>query len=154
LVVVDGADKLREGAKVELANRDAAPGTKGGKGGFRKRPAGEATGGTAPGGTAPGGIAPRAGAPRAVGTDAAAGAKAPPQTPPNQAAPASAAPAPPPGGGEFASPEERRKRWAEMNARIDRGEFGEEIKKLSEDDRKQRIRELRSRREAAAPGRQ
>ena len=36
-----------------------------------------------------------------------------------------------------------------MNARIDRGEFGEEIKKLPEDERKQRMRELRQKREAA-----
>ncbi len=33
--------------------------------------------------------------------------------------------------------------------RIDRGEFGEEIKKLPEDERKQRMRELRLKREAA-----
>ena len=38
-------------------------------------------------------------------------------------------------------PEDKQKRWAEMNARIDRGEFGEEIKKLPEEERKQRMRE-------------
>ena len=47
------------------------------------------------------------------------------------------------------SPEDRAKRWAEMNARIDRGEFGEEIKKLPEDQRKQRMRELRQQRDGA-----
>jgi multidrug efflux system membrane fusion protein len=41
------------------------------------------------------------------------------------------------------SPGEKQKRWAEMNARIDRGEFGEEIKKLPEEERKQRMREMR-----------
>ena len=45
------------------------------------------------------------------------------------------------------SPEDRQKRWAEMNARIDRGEFGEEIKKLPEEERKKRMRELRAQRE-------
>lgn len=78
-VVTDGADKLREGAKVEV---------------------------TAPGGGA---------------TKQAQG----------------------PGGSDGGSPEDRQKRWAEMNARIDRGEFGEEIKKLPEEERKQRMRELR-----------
>ena len=47
------------------------------------------------------------------------------------------------------SPEDRAKRWADLNARIDRGEFGEEIKKLPEDARKQRMRELRQQREAS-----
>lgn len=51
------------------------------------------------------------------------------------------------GGG---SPEEKQKRWAEMNARIDRGEFGEEIKKLPEEERKQRMREMRHQREGGA----
>jgi multidrug efflux system membrane fusion protein len=50
------------------------------------------------------------------------------------------------------SAEERQKRWAETNARIERGEFGEEIKKLSEPERKQRMRELRRQRGAAADG--
>jgi len=42
-VVVDGADRLREGAKVELASRDPATASKGGDGarkkggGFRKK---------------------------------------------------------------------------------------------------------------------
>jgi multidrug efflux system membrane fusion protein len=45
------------------------------------------------------------------------------------------------------SAEERQKRWAETNARIDRGEFGEEIKKLPEEERKLRMREMRRSRE-------
>jgi membrane fusion protein, multidrug efflux system len=91
LVVVDGADKLREGAVVEMVVRDNSPpkegarkkrGDKGGEGGFANL-----------------------------------------------------------------SPEERAKRWQEMNARIDKGEFGEEIKKLPEEERKQRMRELRSKKQ-------
>ena len=81
LVVVDGADKLREGAAVELVVREV-PVAK------ARKPA-------------PGGAA---------------------------------------GGG---TPEERLKRWQELNARIDKGEFGEEIKKLPEEERKQKMRELR-----------
>ena len=80
LVVVDGADKLREGAAVELVVREAPP-------------------------------------------------------PPKVAARK--------GGGEGGSPEERLKRWQELNARIDKGEFGEEIKKLPEEERKQKMRESR-----------
>ncbi|MEJ1958583.1 MAG: hypothetical protein WDM70_03240 [Nitrosomonadales bacterium] len=82
-MVTDGADKLREGAKVEV--------------------------------TTPGGGVGK-GSPRSAGF----------------------------AGG---SPEERQKRWAELNARIDRGEFGEEIKKLPEEERKQRMREMRRQRE-------
>jgi multidrug efflux system membrane fusion protein len=93
-VVVDGADKLRQGAKVEVTTPSS-------------------------------GGAPRKGAPVEPGGAGAAGANA---GPPSER------------GG---SPEERQKRWAEMNARIDRGEFGEEIKKLPEEERKQRMRELR-----------
>jgi multidrug efflux system membrane fusion protein len=48
------------------------------------------------------------------------------------------------GGG---SPEEKQKRWAEINARIDKGEFGEEIKKLPEEERKLKMREMRRQRE-------
>jgi multidrug efflux system membrane fusion protein len=80
LVVVDGADKLREGAVVEMVVRDNAPP----KEGTRRKKA------------------------------------------------------------DQASPDERLKRWQEMNARIDKGEFGEEMKKLSEDERKQKMRELRA----------
>jgi len=81
LVVVDGADKLREGAAVELVVREV-PVAKARKAG----PAGGEGGGT---------------------------------------------------------PEERLKRWQELNARIDKGEFGEEIRKLPEEERKQKMRELR-----------
>jgi multidrug efflux system membrane fusion protein len=89
-VVTDGADKLREGAKVEVTT----PGARDGAGKGPRPGAGGSSGG--------------------------------------------------PGGG---TPEERQKRWAETNARIDRGEFGEEIKKLSEEERKQRMREMRKQRE-------
>ncbi len=85
LVVVDGADKLREGAVVEMVVRDNTP--------------------------------PKEG-PRRKGKGAEAG-----------------------------TPEEKAKRWQEINARIDKGEFGEEIKKLPEEERKQRMRELRSRKQ-------
>jgi multidrug efflux system membrane fusion protein len=87
LVVVDGADKLREGAVVEMVMRDNTP--------------------------------QNAGAPRS-GRAAAA---------------------------EAGTPEERLKRWQALNARIDKGEFGEEIKKLPEEERKQRMRELRSKKQ-------
>lgn len=93
LVVFDGADKLRAGAKVEVTT----PGT------------------------------------RAAAGPAARGAG---------------------GGGSGGSPEERQKRWAETNARIDRGEFGEEIKKLPEEERKQRMREMRRGREGGGPAAQ
>ena len=84
-VVTDGADKLREGAKVEVTT----PGAREGAG---KEPRGLAG----------------------------------------------------PGGG---SADERQRRWAETNARIDRGEFGEEMKKLPEEERKQRMREMRRQRD-------
>jgi multidrug efflux system membrane fusion protein len=90
LVVVDGADKLREGAVVEMVVRDNTPPKerrKRGDKGVEKAGEKSDKGGT---------------------------------------------------------PEERAKRWQETNARIDKGEFGEEIKKLSEEERKQRMRELRS----------
>ena len=61
------------------------------------------------------------------------------------------APAAPPGGGD-GSMDERRRRWAEINARIDRGEFGEEIRKLPEEERRQRMRELRRQREGLGGG--
>ena len=44
---------------------------------------------------------------------------------------------------EASAEDERLKRWKALNARIDKGEFGEEIKKLPEEERKQRMRELR-----------
>ncbi|MGH8687981.1 MAG: MdtA/MuxA family multidrug efflux RND transporter periplasmic adaptor subunit [Burkholderiales bacterium] len=82
LVVVDGADKLREGAEVELVTRDAGP------------------------------------------------PKPPARKP----------------GREGLSPEEREQRWKALDERIDKGEFGEEIRKLPEEERKQRMRELRRQR--------
>jgi multidrug efflux system membrane fusion protein len=122
-VVVDGADKLREGAKVEPTSKYATPsggggGRKGGGAGDERRKAPGSTANAAPGTAA--------------------------------AVPAREAAAP--GGGQALSAEERQKRWAEMNARIDRGEFGEEIRKLPEEERKLRMRELRGPREAGGPG--
>ena len=134
VVVVDGADKLREGAKVDVTGRDGAPG----KGGARR------SDGAAKGG---GGAERRQGG----GAEGAAPAPAPGAAPASPAAPATQST--PPAGGQGPSsgmsPEDRAKRWAEVNARIDRGEFGEEIKKLPEDQRKQRMRELRQQRDGA-----
>jgi multidrug efflux system membrane fusion protein len=126
-VVVDGADKLREGAKVEPTSKYATPS---GGGGGRKGGGAGGERGKGPGAT----------------TNAAPGKAA--------AAPAGANPAQEaaPDGGQALSAEERQKRWAEMNARIDRGEFGEEIRKLPEEERKLRMRELRRQREAGGPG--
>jgi multidrug efflux system membrane fusion protein len=75
LVVVDGADRLREGATVEIVVRDSSP--------------------------------PK----------------------------------------EEASADERLKRWKALNERIDKGEFGEEIKKLPEEERKKRMLELRGKKQ-------
>jgi multidrug efflux system membrane fusion protein len=100
LVVVDGTDKLREGAVVEMVVRDNTPPKDGPRKGRR-------------------------------GAKADAGGKA------DASAKAEA------GDAEQPSAEERLKRWQELNARIDKGEFGEEIKKLPEEERKQRMRELR-----------
>jgi membrane fusion protein, multidrug efflux system len=75
LVVVDGADRLREGAVVEMVVRDNSP--------------------------------PK----------------------------------------EASATDERLKRWKELNARIDKGEFGEDIKKLPEEERKKRMRELRAKKQ-------
>ena len=52
--------------------------------------------------------------------------------------------------GQQGTTEDRQKRWEALNKRIDAGEFGEEIKKLPEDARKARMRELREQRGAAA----
>ena len=109
LVVVDGADRLREGAVVEMVVRDTSPPKEGGR---RRR--GEKGGGEKGGGE------------KGAGDKGAAKAEEGK------------------GGFERLSPEERAKRWQETNARIDKGEFGEEMKKLSEDERKQKMRELRS----------
>jgi membrane fusion protein, multidrug efflux system len=98
LVVVDGADKLREGAVVEMVVRDTSPPKE-----VRRKRGGEKGGGE-------------------KGADAQKSF-------------------------EKMSPEERQKRWQEMNARIDKGEFGEEIKKLPEEERKAKMRELRARKQ-------
>jgi len=103
-VVVDGADKLRQGARVEVTSPAARENA--GKDGAK---AAHENGGK--------------------GSGKAAG-----------------------GSGAGATPEERAKRWAETNARIDRGEFGEEIKKLPEEERKQRMREMRRNREGGEGG--
>lgn len=95
-VVIDGADKLREGAKIEATTTEARA---------------------------------AATAPRQGGAAAKGGAAGP-------------------GGGAALSPEARAKRWAEVNARIERGEFGEEVKKMSQEDRIKYMRELRRQREA------
>ena len=87
-VVIDGLDKLREGAKVEPVSKNAS-------GVQRKKGAGDSQGLTN---------------------------------------------------------EEKQKRWEQTNAQIDRGEFGEEIKKLSEEERKQRVRDLGTQREAGQSG--
>ena len=108
-VVVDGADKLREGAKVEPVGKAATPGadgaSKGGADAEHKK---------------------------SGGADSA-----------NAAAP---------GAQATPSDEEKRQRWAEINARIDRGEFGEEMKKLPEEERMRRMAELRRQREAGNAG--
>ena len=44
---------------------------------------------------------------------------------------------------EPSATDDRLKRWKAINERIDKGEFGEEIKKLPEEERKKRMRELR-----------
>jgi len=95
-VVVDGADKLREGARVEPIGKEARRGLD-------------------------------------VARKGGGGA---------------------PGGAQAPSAEERQKRWADINARIDRGEFGEEMKKLPEEERRQRMIELRRQRQAGGSGSQ
>jgi multidrug efflux system membrane fusion protein len=84
VVVVDGTDRLREGAKVEPVARD---GTK------------------------------VAAPPAAANADGANGQK-----------------------GAGGTPEERQKRWEAIKKRIDAGEFGEDIKKLPEEEQKQEMR--------------
>ena len=94
VVVVDGTDKLREGAKVEPVARDGAAVA-----------------------------APAGGAPGAGGARSGGG-----------------------GGGFGGTPEERQKRWEGIKKRIDAGEFGEEIKKLPEDEQKAKMQEMRRQR--------
>ena len=93
VVVVDGTDKLKEGAKVEPVARDGAVVPASGKAG----------------------VAPA----NSRGSDA------------------------------NMTPEERQNRWVEINKRIDAGEFGEEIKKLPEAERKQKMAEMRRQRQGA-----
>jgi membrane fusion protein, multidrug efflux system len=128
-VVVDGADKLREGAKVEPVVKGATPGKDGARKGGSANSERKSAAGGAPGG----------------GPDVVSGK----QTAPAGADTAKEAAS---GAGQALSAEERQKRWAELNARIDRGEFGEEIRKLPEDERKLRMRELRRQREPGGPG--
>jgi membrane fusion protein, multidrug efflux system len=126
-VVVDGADKLREGAKVEATGKEARQGRDGARKGGGANPE-RRKGGADPGSAADARQGPPAGADATKETVQ--------------------------GGGAEPSAEERRKRWAEINARIDRGEFGEEIKKLPEEGRRQRMLELRRQREAGGTGSQ
>ena len=51
---------------------------------------------------------------------------------------------------DAAAADERLKRWKAINERIDKGEFGEEIKKLPEEERKKKMRELRDARKGQA----
>ena len=88
VVVVDGTDKLREGAKVEPVARDGA-----------------------------------------VVAAPAAGAR--------------------PQGG---TPEERQKRWEAIKKRIDAGEFGDDIKKLPEEEQKAKMQEMRRQRQGGGGG--
>jgi multidrug efflux system membrane fusion protein len=128
-VVVDGADKLREGAKVEPVGKETRQGRDGaGKGGGANPERKRGGGGTQGAGTDGGPGKQAAGA----GADSAKDAV--------------------PGAGPESSAEERQKRWTELNARIDRGEFGEEMKKLPEEERRQRMLELRRQREAGGSG--
>lgn len=121
-VVVDGIDRLREGAKVEPILRggadDPAKKLTEKSGARRHHKDGDAA--AASQGAAPAGAAATA--------DGAAQ------------------------GEQQASPEQCQKRWAELNKRIDAGEFGEEIKKLPEDQRRQRMMEMRRRQRAADGG--
>jgi multidrug efflux system membrane fusion protein len=128
-VVVDGIDRLREGAKVEPVMRGGAddPANKlTEKAGPRRHRRDGAASGTPP-----------AGAPSAPAAGAATGAAA------GKA----------PDAQSNSTPEQREQRWAEMNKRIDAGEFGEDIKKLPENERRQRMMEMRrqQRGDAAAP---
>ncbi len=117
LVVVDGTDKLRDGAKIEPVARDGSV-----------LPAPSA--------------AARGSVPPSPATGATPGASTTPATESSK------------GRGDAGTPEERQKRWEAIDKRIDAGEFGEEIKKLPEDQRKQKMRELRQQRQGGdgAPG--
>ena len=73
-------------------------------------------------------------------------------TPPGSRDAAGKAPTGGAAGGGGGTAEDRQKRWAETNARIDRGEFGEEMKKLPEEERKLRMREMRRQKGGSAGG--
>ncbi len=120
VVVVDGTDKLREGAKVEPVARDGAA--------IPAPAAGARTGGRAD----------KAGATPGAPADAAASGQPAAASGTTSASDATAG-----RGGYGGTPEERQKRWEAIDKRIDAGEFGEEIKKLPEDQRKEKMRELR-----------
>lgn len=108
-VVVDGVDRLREGAKVEPVMRGGAddPANKlTEKAGSRRHRQGAAAGATETG--APSGQ-----------------------------------------NGQNLTPQERQQRWAALNKRIDAGEFGAEIKALPEEQRRQRLQELRRQQRSA-----
>ena len=121
-VVMDGADKLREGAKVEVIDASVAaaataPNPDAGRKGGRRGKGGE--GGTgAPGGAASGGAAVTApagagGERRAKGGDGAPGAQGGEGAPGTGGAPGAQGPRPEKGSPEW---EERRKRRAEREA--------------------------------------
>jgi len=116
-VVVDGIDRLREGAKVEPVVRGGAddPANKLTEKAGPRRHKRDGTG--------------AAGAPGAAAGNGQGGQ-----------------------GGQDMTPEERQKRWAELNKRIDAGEFGEEIKKLPEDQRRQRMMEMRRQQRSTTEG--
>src|SRR5450830_681463 len=121
-VVVDGIERLREGAKMEPVMRGGAD-----------DPANKLT--------------EKAGPRRhRHAVDCAAPAAAPTAGKTG----ATAAPASAEQNAGAASAEQRQQRWAALNKRIDAGEFGEEIKKLPEDQRRQRMMEMRRQQGAAA----
>jgi multidrug efflux system membrane fusion protein len=137
-VVLDGADKLRPGVKVDVmavdgqaqaGNATAQSGDNPPNAERRQR---RGDGENRSEGRRPAeGERPAAAVPVAAAGDASAGKR-------EHAGPDAAG-----SGWGTASPEERQKRWAEINLRIDRGEFGEEMKKLPEEERRQRMREMR-----------
>ena len=146
-VVVDGADKLREGAKVELPGKDTTPGKDGaGKDGARKdgvRKDGARKDGVRRGGEATSERKRTDGTARDGVSASAAGMQPAPAA--AEIAMVGSAPA-----AQALAADERSKRWVAVNARIDRGEFGEEMKKLPPDERMRRMRELRRQRDGGS----
>ncbi|WP_432239439.1 MdtA/MuxA family multidrug efflux RND transporter periplasmic adaptor subunit [Herbaspirillum robiniae] len=131
-VVIDGIDRLREGAKVEAVTRGGAddPANKLATENPNARRHGKR--GQADQGAGQPGQTGQQGQRNAQGQGASGAGAGSGQ-----------------GGQGDMSPEERQKRWAELNKRIDAGEFGEQIKKLPEDQRRQKMMELRRQREGA-----